>query len=565
MAELVIAVLGLGSLYIISNQEKKPKQLKTFQTQTKKKCTENFTGQTMDLQYNQKKADEENFDNLNNNDSFYSLNGTNIDLTNFKHNNMQPFFGGKIKGAGSSIDNTEALLDNKLGCGSQSIHKSEMAPLFKPDENYSYNNGTPSTTDFLQTRMNTSNKMSNYTICESQQIGPNNTNDSTNGLDGFNSGMNNRDSWQPKTVDDLRTINNPKNIYDLNGHQGPAVSRIKNTNSVKQLGNVEKYLPDTYYESGPNRWFTTTGSEIKQTIRSEQLMPDENRTETTREYYGASSYNQPQLINSNIEYEESKKQNLGALPLTNLSLTNQNNQSENQHNIKSYNLLQNNRTTDKENSNIGGIFGVIKAGIAPIIDILQPTRKENVIGNLRINGNVNTGNYGGHIFNQNDKTKVTNREMTTNKIDMNYLNVQNQSNNNSGKNVAQYQPIQNQRATTNKQYIGTGGSNNYGLRPYNAEYNQKNNVNKTYELHNNPGNMSLFNANTNMETNKNENILKQTRQILPNGGPSMIPSSQFMGEMNGIQSYNNDRNNIDTSLLDAFKKNPYTKSLSSIA
>jgi len=37
MAELVIAVLGLGSLYIISNQEKKPKQLETFQTQTKKK------------------------------------------------------------------------------------------------------------------------------------------------------------------------------------------------------------------------------------------------------------------------------------------------------------------------------------------------------------------------------------------------------------------------------------------------------------------------------------------------------------------------------------------------
>ena len=50
-------------------------------------------------------------------------------------------------------------------------------------------------------------------------------------------------------------------------------------------------------------------------------------------------------------------------------------------------------------------------------------------------------------------------------------------------------------------------------------------------------NMSIFNSNNNVEINKNENILKQNRQVLPNGGPSLIPSSEFIGEMNGMQSY----------------------------
>ena len=236
-------------------------------------------------------------------------------------------------------------------------------------------------------------------------------------------------------------------------------------------------------------------------------------------------------------------------------------------NVDSYNILPNNRTTDKDPINFGHIHGIAKAVISPLMDILNPTRKENVIGNSRINGNVNSGNYGGHIFNERDTTKVTNREMTTNKIGMNYSNIQNQSENNNGLTVAQYQTIQNQRTSTNKEFVGNPSSKNHGTRTYEAAYNQKNNVNKTYEIHNNPGNMSLFNNSNNVQIVKNENMLKQTRNLLPNGGPNMIPSSEFMGELNGIQTYdyNYNSNRMDESLLDAFKSNPYTKSLTSAA
>ena len=90
---------------------------------------------------------------------------------------------------------------------------------------------------------------------------------------------------------------------------------------------------------------------------------------------------------------------------------------------------------------------------------------------------------------------------------------------------------------------------------------------KTYELHPNQGNMSLFNNYNNSTTTRNENMLQQNRGLLNNGGPGVIPSSEFMGELNGIQTYDQNFNNsrMDESLLNAFKSNPYTKSLSSVA
>ena len=67
--------------------------------------------------------------------------------------------------------------------------------------------------------------------------------------------------------------------------------------------------------------------------------------------------------------------------------------------------------------------------------------------------------------------------------------------------------------------------------------------------------MSLFNNYNNVEINRNENIMENNRSNIINGGPNVVPSSQFMGEMNGIQTYDNNYNNsrIDQSLLNAFK------------
>ena len=79
--------------------------------------------------------------------------------------------------------------------------------------------------------------------------------------------------------------------------------------------------------------------------------------------------------------------------------------------------------------------------------------------------------------------------------------------------------------------------------------------------------MSLFNNQNNISMNRDENILKNDRKDFPTGGPNLIPSAEFLGEMNGPAGYDMqfNSNRMDANLLSAFKNNPYTQSLNSSA
>ena len=574
MAALAIPIVILGSIYILSEQEKKESG-KNIAVQEKiqkqnflsggSRQTENFSN------YKEETIPIPQVQPIN------LLSGQQANLDEFKHNNMQHYYGGKLRGYSGDINSTESILDSKQGNGSQQFSKSEIAPLFRPDENSNHPNGTPNNSDFFQSRMNESMKMSNVTLWEPQRVGPglnmgygSQNSDGfnsggTQGGGGFNSGMMAREAWMPKTADDLRVENKPKTSFDLDGHQGPALFPIKMAGPNSKIGVIEKHLPDKSYESGPNRWFTTTGVEQAPPIRSTQLIPMENRVDTTREYYGSGSSGQATYTNA--EFEDSKRQNLSGLPLSNASATGTNYANPNDYGSQSYNMLHNNRTITKEATEFGGIYGMAKAAMAPILDIFRPTRKENVLGNLRETGNVNGLTPTGHLFNSNDKTKITNREMTTDKINMNYVNVQGQTNTGDAYKVTTHQNYNNQRTSTNKEYIGNINSNTQGLRPYNSAYAQQNNVNKTYESRPNQGNMSLFNNSNNSTTSRNDSIFQQNRQPITNNSQSIIPSREFIGELNGMQSYdvNYNASRMDESLLSAFKNNPYTKSLTSVA
>ena len=615
MAALAIPVVVLGSLYILSEQEKKKE---TFQKEILQDIQEEeFVAGKKNIKesmsnYNTRKLNDFNRQNANlinsynnsnqhtdkyfmeqnqninqnknilteegetlNNNRIKLMNGEQMDLNSFRHNNMQPFYGAKITGGRMDLDMTESILDNKQGYGSQHFNKSEQAPLFKPDEHTNSQYGMQNNSDFFQSRMNESMKMSNVTLWEQQRVGPglnlgygsqNEKGFNTGGVEGnggFNNGLMSRESWMPKNVDNLRVTNNPKQTFDLNGHQGPAISAIKVQGPNDKIGKVEKHLPEKYHEVGPTRWFTTTGAEQAPAIRPTQIMPMENRIDTTSEYYGAGNHGHTTYVNS--EVEESNRQPLGQLPLSNVTLENKG--SAQPGDYGNYNFLPNNRSTDRDEVAFGGVYGMAKAVVAPLLDILNPTRKENVIGNLRQSGNVNGLTPTGHMFNKYDKTKVTNREMTTGKIGMNYLNLQPQEHNTNSSHIAQHQNYNNQRTTTNYQYNGTISSSGQGIRTYNAAYAQQNNVNKTYELHPNQGNMNLFNNFNNSEIKRDESLLNNYRGNVMQGGPNIIPSAEFMGEVNGIQTYDHNFNNsrMDESLLNAFKNNPYTKSLNSVA
>jgi hypothetical protein len=90
----------------------------------------------------------------NNIQQIYSMSGKYVDKSNFEHNNMVPFVGGKIKGQVYNENMAETILDNMAGTGSQTIKKMEQAPLFKPQDHVQWPNGAPNMSEFYQSRVN---------------------------------------------------------------------------------------------------------------------------------------------------------------------------------------------------------------------------------------------------------------------------------------------------------------------------------------------------------------------------------------------------------------------------
>lgn len=604
MAEIAIPLIALGSMYVISKQEN---QTKEQFTNMGKVGHHNLTHQTptLDINYpNIKPVGNENvmryenpnqitdaffnenyvvehIETINPNDSVgggikpvVSLNGRPIDRSEFKHNNMVPFFGSKIKGASSSYDTSEQILDSKQGQGTHFISKTEKAPLFQPQDNVHNVYGAPNMSDFMQSRVNASLRMANVKPFEEQRVAPGlNKGFGTEGGIGFNTGMEAREMWLPKNVDDLRVSTNPKMSFGLQGHEGPAHAFNKESATVYTQGRIEKNRPDTDYELGKERWFTTTGIEKAQKTRSIEKLKDVNRLDTNIEYFGPNSSKVNEASYANREYLPSNRVVLETNPMINPTnaLSNGNyHPTDGDYGNQGYHVLPNNRSTTKQQDTeeYGVVQGTMKAMFAPLMDFMKPSRKENVIINTRINGDAGSTVSNMPVFNPADRARTTIKEMTGDKLDNNHLNVERQ--NNGAYYVSKHQPVQVQRDTTNIYYNGSAGPS-LNTAPYNYEaaYNQRNNVNKTYENRPNQGGTQIFNQRDNISINKLDSDRENNRLWVKNGGIYTAPNQSTYGEMSGksnkIQNDTHNFERINPDILTAFKSNPYTQSLNSWA
>lgn len=578
MAELAIPIVALGSLYIMS-QTDKDKKKENYTNINKKSNVSGYpnpintteknnlnyypnSNQSTDKYFNEtnfkKVIDKSDQNELENTINISSLTGNPVTKNNFTHNNMVPFFGGRIKGAGPNYNTSESRLDNMQGQGSQYFTKKETAPLFPPQKDLNYDTGAPHSIEFYLSRQNPSMKMSNVKPWDSEQVGPGlNQGFTTNGSNGFNAGMESRENWLPKTVDELRVDTNPKLTFGLNGHQGPALASVTN---VGLQGRVEKYHPDTYYDNNPDRWFTTTGLEKGERKRGEEILK-EIKSNCPEEYFGPGKDGDATYIRG--EFEETNRQQLQGKGWQQAYRPNA---SSNKHNYgrDGYKILPNNRNTTA-NYDLGPLHSIVQATIAPLLDILKPTRKENVIGNLRKNGNVNNNTSGPRVYNPHDQTKITNRQMTENKVDLNHVNVE--AGGRDGYLISEQQERYGQRPTTNhnKLLSVSGNANQQGERSLEAVMNQRNNCNKLQNSVVLPGKMELFTGNQNLSTIRYDDDRINNRIPMPVGGPTMISSSQNFGALENMQilSEKTNRARIEPDILTAFKQNPYTQNLNS--
>ena len=598
--ELAIPLVALGGMYVISNQKKTKEKFNNMgiksnlQEKTPESRFSNYLPNTnvppqnypimnnkelidnveeypnpnvaTDKYFNQNMYEQKERAGVpvsNNMQEFYSLTGDYMSTNMFKHNNMVPFNGGKPKGQIYNNNNAETILDNYVGSGSQVIKKIEQAPLFKPQENVQWTYGMPDMSDFYQSRQNPVNRNNMVKPFESIRVGPGlDKGYSADGSNGFNSGMEVRDKWLPKNVDELRIATNPKQEYDLNGLQGPAQSVIKN---VGIEGKVEKYRPDTFFINTQDRWLTTTGVEKAGQLVPNFVVKPSTRNETTTYQHGT-----PNSVIKTASYvpkchEETKRIQLDGFNVGHSFATGtaplQHQSSDKSHN--SHTNYENNRSVNKQPQPFGsGFSGAIGAVISPIMDILKPSRKEEYSCNMRIYGNMVGQVPENYVLTPGDITNTTIKETTLYQPN-GYINSQKD---NAGYLVNDQIPIANQRDSVNHESF-MGMSSNHGNRQYDAVYRQTNNQvkEKSVVARTNQGNAKHFNSQMNVTMSKLDSDRENNRLWAPQSILNAGPSMQTHGRANMPQYYDNCQGceRIAPDILNAFKENPYTHSLSS--
>ena len=492
---------------------------------------------------------------------FYSLTGEKVGGSYFSHNNMVPFFGAKMRTQGAGPNSNESILDSYNGSGSQITTKKEQAPLFSPNENQNWATGAPNMNDFYQSRVNKSMRMANTKPFEEERVAPGlglgYTND---GAHGFNSGMMARESWMPKTADDLRVATNQKSSgHVLLGHEGPAYSSIKNIATPEQMGIMEKNRPDQSFELGQDRWFTTTGASKGEMLHAIPIDRYVTRPETAVSYSGAAGSQNPSTYVPG-EYMPSHNVELGAVPIAGANANGRNHATDADYGIKSKKAYPNNRTSNTQTGYFGMVGSSIGAVVAPLLDALRPSRKQNVIGNLRPYQNPGTTVPSSYIFNPADRPSATIRETTENS--KNHLNV-NANQLGGAYQVTDQQSYETHRQSTSTQYMGGAGAGDGSrqMKSYEAEYNQRNNDIKssTIDGYMVKGNMNMLNSNINMREKTRDDSLRNNRAIagtMPGQSPDVSNMGRLAGGANSLYAnIHMDRNTPD--IMDTLKQNPY--------
>jgi hypothetical protein len=232
----------------------------------------------------------------------------------------------------------------------------------------------------------------------------------------------------------------------------------------------------------------------------------------------------------------------------------------------SHTNYENSRSINKQPHTFGsGFSSAIGAVIAPIIDILKPSKKEEYSCNMRIYGNIGGEVPKNYVLSQGDVPNTTVKETTLYQPNA-YIGNQNE---NAAYLVSTQQPIANQRDTMNHDSL-MGASSKYGVRQYDSVYRQTNSEakEKTFVGRTNGGNAKHFNPQMNMSMSKLDCDRENNRLWAPQAVIQNGPSLQTYGKCNSsafqqAQSQSQACDRMSGDILKAFKENPYTHSLSS--
>lgn len=411
-----------------------------------------------------------------------SLSGLPIKASDFTHNNMVPFYGGRVKQNMRAAANN-SLLDTYTGAGYTQIAKKEVETMFDYQRPFGNPFGLESSTDFIESRINTPRARNGERPFEPTMVGPGvNEGYGMIGTGGFQQFEIN-EIMRPKTSDELRVANNPKLSYLTPVVPGQHFV----ANPGDNPGEVRKYRPDRFYidETNSRAGAAAPVGLVKETVRSIQVMPETTRSETTTEAFGpaASQDNQSSYVTGS--YRTPMTQNFGGAGFRNGDLTSYYtpnvDSEEADYGRKGYENRPNERTATSERT-MGLNLAPADSGQVSVhyLDDARPTRRAEMEDGVSDfgPGYIAGGAPSVTVWDPNDVARTTVKETT---IKWDYRGVASAAS--APARLKVYDPKDIARPTqkaqlSNRQYYGSGNNAGWGYMNEDFAYNMRTNPNK---------------------------------------------------------------------------------------
>jgi hypothetical protein len=414
-----------------------------------------------------------------------SISGNEIPANQFTHNNMVPFFGGRVKQNMRAAANN-SVLDSFTGAGYTQIAKKEVETMFDYQRPFGNPFGMESSTDFIESRINTPRNRGGERPFEPTMVGPGvGEGYSMTGKGGFQQ-LEVNEIMRPKTTDELRTVNNPKLSYNT-----PVVPGQRFVaNPADNPGEVRKYRPDKFYVDETLSRAGIAGpadGTWKETSRPIQVLPHTTRTDTTTETIGPAAGQDTYQSYVTGSYRTPMTQQFGGAGFRNADSTawytpDPTGNPEADYGKSSYENRPNERTATSERT-MGLNLMPADSGQVSVhyLDDARPTRRAEMEDGVTDFGPSYLGAGGAPsvtVWDPNDVARTTVKETT---VDWNYRGIMGSAS--APNRLKVYDPKDIARPTqkaqlSNRQYYGSGNNANWGYMNEDFAYNMRTNPNK---------------------------------------------------------------------------------------
>ena len=502
----------------------------------------------------------------------YSLTGEKIDPKKFVHNNMVPFFGGSVK---QSVDeySTRAILDNFTGNDSTYQKKKEVPYMFDPQANVGNPYGSSNMAGYQQERYVASNRHANSTPIEKTYVGPGLNNGYTAKPDGGYQQAAARDYIMPKTVDQLRVKTNPKMTYQGRINPGKKISR------GRKIGVVKKRTVETFYQNTPDRYFTEVGAHKAPRLRPAHILPLTNREQNGPDNHFGPARSTRTKEASRAKVAKSRRIALKSSGMRHLngkgrwSMKDTNNK-KNGRQLHDYGksgikIKPNSRQITQKCTQTMNLKGLSKQGRAPINRKLKITKRVGHEKNAKWASNVQASRRGPMVVNPDMIAKTTTRETT--------LYANETGGGAKGHNAARiHNPNDRAKTTTRETTLSEYTGNANGHKRERSQASARNCTVRSLREEISRGRVptkvgpKLIRGKENVKmttrkTNKLNKIISERKQIRSNLHiiPGVDTAKFNFTKQRKCVKDKNLYNRLDPYMVDAFKKNPYTQSLSS--